>query len=124
MNRERTHIGGLYVADDTYGLDRMLANQPYHNRHPKVPRDFGILPLMILVHHVDETLSQVQKLSRDITSTEKRIADGEIRLEDNGDYKLLNRQVTLSSMISVRFSLAVPGITSSTSDFNDGQISR
>ncbi|KXL45439.1 hypothetical protein M433DRAFT_153566 [Acidomyces richmondensis BFW] len=91
VNRERTHIGGLYVADDTYSLDRMLANQPYHNRHPKVPRDFGILPLMILVHHVDETLSQVQKLSRDITSTEKRIAEGEIRLEDNGDYKLLNR---------------------------------
>ena len=47
--------------------------------------------MSILVHHVDDTLSQVQKLSREVTSTEKRIADGDIKVEDNGDYKLLNR---------------------------------
>ena len=45
----------------------------------------------MLVNHVDETLGQVQKLSRDITTSEKRIAEGDIKLEDNGDYKLLNR---------------------------------
>ncbi|RMY97540.1 hypothetical protein D0862_08018 [Hortaea werneckii] len=76
VNRERTHCGGLFVADD---------------RHPKVPRDLAILPFSILVHHVEETLEHVQKLSREVTSTEKRIADGDIKLEDNGDYKLLNR---------------------------------
>jgi len=83
----------MYVADERYGYDlnSLLASQQYQNRHPKVPRDFAILPITILVHHVDETLSQVQKLSREATSTEKRIAEGDIRLEDNGDYKLLNR---------------------------------
>jgi hypothetical protein len=91
VNRERTHCGGLYVTDDTYSLDRLLASQQYQNRHPKVPRDFAILPISILVHHVDETLSNVQRLGREVTSTEKRIADGDIRLEDNGDYKTLNR---------------------------------
>ncbi|KAK5131999.1 hypothetical protein LTR08_000420 [Meristemomyces frigidus] len=91
VNRERSHCGGLYVADERYSLNTLLASQQYQNRHPKVPRDFAILPLNILVHHVDETLSQVQKLSREVTSTEKRIADGDIKVEDNGDYKLLNR---------------------------------
>ncbi|KAH9844576.1 hypothetical protein Tdes44962_MAKER07273 [Teratosphaeria destructans] len=91
VNRERTHCGGLYIADDTYSLDRLLAAQQYQNRHPKVPRDFSILPITVLVHHIDETLSYVQRLAREVTSTEKRIADGDIRLEDNGDYKLLNR---------------------------------
>ncbi|KAI7264305.1 hypothetical protein KC345_g8863 [Hortaea werneckii] len=93
VNRERTHCGGLFVADDRYGYDlnTLLASQPYQNRHPKVPRDLAILPFSILVHHVEETLEHVQKLSREVTSTEKRIADGDIKLEDNGDYKLLNR---------------------------------
>ena len=91
VNRERTHCGGLYVADERYSLNNLLASQEYQNKHPKVPRDFAILPLNILVHHVDDTLSQVQKLSREVTSTEKRIADGDIKVEDNGDYKLLNR---------------------------------
>ena len=36
-------------------------------------------------------LVKCKKLSREITSTERRIADGGIKLEDNGDYKLLNR---------------------------------
>ncbi|OTA24998.1 hypothetical protein BTJ68_12352 [Hortaea werneckii EXF-2000] len=93
VNRERTHCGGLFIADDRYGYDlnTLLASQPYQNRHPKVPRDLAILPFSILVHHVEETLEHVQKLSREVTSTEKRIADGDIKLEDNGDYKLLNR---------------------------------
>ena len=91
VNRERTHCGGLYIADERYSLNNLLASQEYQNKHPKVPRDFAILPLNILVHHVDDTLSQVQKLSREVTSTEKRIADGDIKVEDNGDYKLLNR---------------------------------
>lgn len=83
----------MFVADGQYGYDlgTLLAGQQYHNKHPKVPRDFTILPLRILVHHVDETLSHVQRLSRDVTSTEKRIAEGDIKLEDQGDYKLLNR---------------------------------
>lgn len=91
VNRERTHCGGLLVADDHYNLNALLASQQYLNKHPKVPRDFAVLPFHILVRHVDETLAQVQELSRHITSTEKRIADGRISLEDNGDYKLLNR---------------------------------
>ena len=81
----------MFIADDRYSLDSLLASQPYMNRHPKVPRDFAILPFNVLVHHVEDTLSHVQKLSRELTSTEKRIAEGSISLEDNGDYKLLNR---------------------------------
>lgn len=91
VNRERSHCGGVFIADERYGLDALLASQPYLNKHPKVPRDFAILPFNILVHHIEETLSHVQKLSRELTSTEKRIAEGSISLEDNGDYKLLNR---------------------------------
>lgn len=56
-----------------------------------MPRDFAILPFNVLVHHVEETLSYVQRLSRELTSTEKRIAEGGISIDDNGDYKLLNR---------------------------------
>ena len=91
VNRDRNHCGGLYIADEKFSLNALLASQQYHNKHPKVPRDFAILPFTILVQHVDETLVHVQELSRQITSTEKRIADGKISLEDNGDYKLLNR---------------------------------
>ncbi|KAK5684116.1 hypothetical protein LTS10_003980 [Elasticomyces elasticus] len=91
VNRERTHCGGVYICDDHYSLDTLLASQVYHNRHPKVPRDFAILPINILVHHVEETLGYVQRLSREMTSTEKRLADGDMNLENNGDYKLLNR---------------------------------
>lgn len=91
VNRERSHCGGVFIADERYGLESLLASQPYLNKHPKVPRDFAILPFNVLVHHVEETLSHVQKLSRELTSTEKRIAEGSISLEDNGDYKLLNR---------------------------------
>jgi hypothetical protein len=40
---------------------------------------------------VDETLRQVQILSRDITTTELRLSEGDISLEENGDYKLLNK---------------------------------
>ncbi|EMC97977.1 hypothetical protein BAUCODRAFT_409722 [Baudoinia panamericana UAMH 10762] len=81
----------MYFADERYSLDKLLSGRTYHNRHPKVPRDFAVLPVTILVHHIDETLGQTQKLSREVTSTEKRIADGDIQLQDNGDYKLLNR---------------------------------
>jgi len=91
VNRERTHCGGLYITDDRYSLDTLLASQVYHNRHPKVPRDFAILPINILVHHVEETLGHVQRLSREMTSTEKRLAEGDLNLENNGDYRLLNR---------------------------------
>lgn len=91
VNRERNHCGGVFIADERYSLDSLLASQAYLNRHPKVPRDFAILPFNVLVHHVEDTLSHVQKLSRELTSTEKRIAEGSISLEDNGDYKLLNR---------------------------------
>jgi hypothetical protein len=63
----------------------------YINRHSKVPKDFAILPFVILVQHVDETLRHVQKLSRDISATELRLLEGDIDLKDNGDYKLLNR---------------------------------
>ena len=91
VNRERHHCGGLYIADEKFSLNALLSSQLYLNKHPKVPRDFAILPFTILVRHVDDTLGQVQELSRQITSTEKRIADGKISLEDNGDYKLLNR---------------------------------
>ncbi len=56
-----------------------------------MPKDFAVLPFNILVHHIEETLGHVQHLARDLTSTEKRIADGSISLDDNGDYKLLNR---------------------------------
>ena len=91
MNRDRSHCGGLFVTDERYSLDNLLASQAYLQRHPKVPKDFAILPFNVLVHHVEETLSYVQKLSRELTSTEKRIAEGSISLDDNGDYKLLNR---------------------------------
>lgn len=91
VNREKTHCGGLFVADENYNLNKLLASQEYLNKHPKVPRDFAILPFQILLQHIEETLNQVQELSRQITSTERRIADGRISLEDNGDYKLLNR---------------------------------
>lgn len=36
-------------------------------------------------------MTYVQRLSRELRSTENRIADGSISLDDNGDYKLLNR---------------------------------
>ncbi|KAK3115042.1 hypothetical protein LTR53_006036 [Teratosphaeriaceae sp. CCFEE 6253] len=91
VNRERHHCGGLYITDSVFSLDALLASQVYHNRHPKVPRDFAVLPIAILVHHVEETLAHVQRLAREMTSTEKRLADGDINLENNGDYKLLNR---------------------------------
>lgn len=91
MNRERAHCGGVFFTDETYNLDKLLGAQTYLNRHPKVPRDFAILPFNVLVHHVEETLGYVQKLSRELTSTEKRIAEGNISLDENGDYKLLNR---------------------------------
>lgn len=91
VNREKNHCGGLYMTDDNFSLNALLSSKEYINKHPKVPRDFAVLPFHILVHHVDETLSQVQDLSRQITATERRIADGRISLEDNGDYKLLNR---------------------------------
>lgn len=91
VNCERTHCGGLFVADEKYSLNNLLASQQYLNRHPKVPRDFAILPFQILLHHVDESLSQVQDLSRQLTNTERRLSDGRISLDDNGDYKLLNR---------------------------------
>lgn len=91
VNCERTHCGGLFVADEKYSLNNLLASQKYLNRHPKVPRDFAILPFQILLHHVDESLSQVQDLSRQLTNTERRLSDGRISLDDNGDYKLLNR---------------------------------
>lgn len=91
VNREKHCVGGLYMADEQYSLEKLLATQPYLNKHPKVPKDFAVLPLNILVRHVDETLCDVQKVAAQVTSTEKRIADGDIRLEDNGDYKLLNR---------------------------------
>lgn len=81
----------MYIADERYSLDTLLSSQLYLNRHPKVPRDFAILPLNILIHHVEETLEHVQRLLRDMTSAEKRIAEGDINLENNGDYKLLNR---------------------------------
>ncbi|KAK4903463.1 hypothetical protein LTR27_000394 [Elasticomyces elasticus] len=80
--------GGGSAALTSHGI---LTSQVYHNRHPKVPRDFAILPINILVHHVEETLGYVQRLSREMTSTEKRLADGDMNLENNGDYKLLNR---------------------------------
>lgn len=91
VNRERAHCGGVFFTDETYNLDKLLGAQTYLNRHPKVPRDFAILPFNVLVHHVEETLGYVQKLSRELTSTEKRIAEGNISLDENGDYKLLNR---------------------------------
>lgn len=91
VNRERNHCGGLFITDEIFSLNVLLASQNYLNKHPKVPRDFAVLPFSILVRHVDETLAQVQDLSRQLTSTERRIADGKISLEDNGDYKLLNR---------------------------------
>ncbi|CAK1361629.1 uncharacterized protein RHO25_004799 [Cercospora beticola] len=91
VNRERTHCGGLFVADESYALNKLLASQQYLNKHPKVPRDFAILPFQILMHHVEETLGQVRDLSRQLTNTERRLSDGRISLDDNGDYKLLNR---------------------------------
>nr|POF14141.1 hypothetical protein CFP56_03165 [Quercus suber] len=74
-----------------FSLSNLLGGQQYQNRHPKVPRDFAILPFSVLATHIEETLSFVQKLSRELTSTEKRIAEGSINVDDNGDYKLLNR---------------------------------
>lgn len=71
-----------------------MSSQSYLNRHPKVPRDFAILPFNILVSHVEDTSSCVLKLSRELLSTEKRISEGQISLENNGaasDYALLNR---------------------------------
>ena len=56
-----------------------------------MPRDFAVLPINILIHHVEATLSEVESLSKQMTSTEKRISDGDINLESNSDYKLLNR---------------------------------
>lgn len=91
VNRERTHCGGMFIGDEHYSLDNLLSGQSYLNRHPKVPRDFAVLPFNILVHHVEETLGYVQKLERELRSTEKRIAEGSISLNENGDYKLLNR---------------------------------
>jgi len=91
VNRERSHIGGIFITDEQYSLDALLSGQPYLNRHPKVPRDFAILPFNVLVHHIEETGDYVQRLSRELQSTEKRIAEGSISLDDNGDYKLLNR---------------------------------
>jgi len=85
------HCGGFYCADENYSLNALLADVKYENKHPKVPRDFAILPFNILVQHVDETLRQVQILSRDITTTEIRLSEGDISLEENGDYKLLNK---------------------------------
>jgi hypothetical protein len=81
----------LFIGDDHYSLDNLLSGQPYLNKHPKVPRDFAVLPFNILVHHIEETLGYVQRLARELTSAEKRIAEGSISLEENGDYKLLNR---------------------------------
>jgi hypothetical protein len=89
--RDVFNCGGFYCADENYSLNTLLANVLYENKHPKVPRDFAILPFNILVKHVDETLRQVQILSRDITATELRLSEGDISLEENGDYKLLNR---------------------------------
>lgn len=91
VNRERHQIGGIFITDEQYSLDSLLSQQEYLNRHPKVPRDFAILPFYVLMHHVEETVGFVQKLARELTSTEKRIAEGSISLDDNGDYKLLNR---------------------------------
>ena len=91
VNRDKSHCAGLFITDERYSVNNLLASQPYLMRHPKVPKDFGVLPLNILIHHIEETLGYVQKLSRELASTEKRIADGSISLEDNGDYKLLNR---------------------------------
>lgn len=79
------------MADEHYSLNALLSGQQYLNKHPKVPRDFAILPFCILKHHVDETLVAVQELTRLITSAERRIAEGVISLDDNGDYKLINR---------------------------------
>ena len=81
----------MFIGDDHYSLANLLSGQPYLNRHPKVPRDFAVLPFNILVSHIEETLGYVQRLARELTSTEKRIAEGSISLDDNGDYKLLNR---------------------------------
>lgn len=89
--RDAFTCGGFYCADDNYSLNALLADVAYENKHPRVPRDFAILPFQVLVQHVDETLRQVQILSRDITATELRLSDGDISLEENGDYKLLNR---------------------------------
>lgn len=81
----------MFITDDQYSLDSLLSLQPYLNRHPKVPRDFAILPFNVLVHHVEETGTFVQRLTRELQSTEKRFAEGSISIDDNGDYKLLNR---------------------------------
>jgi hypothetical protein len=89
--RNVLQCGGFYCADDNYSLNALLADVKYENKHRKVPKDFAILPLKILVQHVDETLRQVQILSRDITTTELRLSEGDISLEENGDYKLLNK---------------------------------
>ncbi|KAM0714814.1 hypothetical protein Q7P37_009278 [Cladosporium fusiforme] len=91
LYRDIFQCGGFYCGDGGYSLQELLADVHYENKHPKVPKDFAILPFNILVKHVDETLRQVQLLSRDITATELRLAEGDISLEENGDYKLLNR---------------------------------
>jgi hypothetical protein len=89
--RNVLQCGGFYCADENYSLNALLADVKYENKHRKVPKDFAILPFSILVQHVDETLRQVQILSRDITTTELRLSEGDISLEENGDYKLLNK---------------------------------
>ena len=89
--RNVLQCGGFYCADENYSLNALLADAKYENKHRKVPKDFAILPFNILVQHVDETLRQVQILSRDITTTELRLSEGDISLEENGDYKLLNK---------------------------------
>lgn len=62
--RDVFQCGGFYCSDDTFSLNALLADVPYENKHPKVPRDFAILPFNILVQHVDETLRQVQSTLR------------------------------------------------------------
>lgn len=91
VNREKSYTAGIFITDEQYGLETLLSSQPYLNKHPKVGKDFAILPYNILVNHIEETFGFVQRLSRELESCEKRIAEGSISLDDNGDYKLLNR---------------------------------
>ena len=100
VNCERSHCGGVFIADEKYSLNALLGSQPYLNTHPKVPRDFAILPLQVLVHHVEETVEDVKKLHRELIQvekniatidTERRFANGDISLDDNEDFKRLNR---------------------------------
>jgi hypothetical protein len=91
VNREKYYCAGLYVADESYSLNSLLASQSYDNRQLRAPRDFSILPFNILKKHISQTLTHTQDLSRTIISTEKRISEGKIKLEDNADFRLLNR---------------------------------